>query len=69
MEVGTRVTLIEAAIDPHHRPHLRKHARDGDIGKVTTPVHGGVPGEYVLVQFENCPHAHRVLPEELEPVL
>ena len=65
MEVGTRVRIIEGRIDLK-RPHLRQHAKNGDIGEVTTAHHPGVPTGYIVVRFAQCVRGHRLLPEELE---
>lgn len=68
MEVGTRVRIVADRIDLR-RPHLRQHARTGEVGEVTTAHHPGVPTAYIVVSFALCRRGHRLLPEELEVVV
>jgi hypothetical protein len=55
----------------YSRPHLLLHARQGDVGQVSPPSRQSpsMARLYVIVRFENCERSHRVLEEELEPVV
>jgi hypothetical protein len=65
---GARVRLNQAAL-PEDRPHLQQHARQGDIGTVSAPSKQSprMAQIYIIVRFDGCGQAHRLLAHELEP--
>lgn len=69
MEHGTRVRLKREPFRSG-RPHLRVHARDGDIGVVAPPSEHspGMAQLYIIVHFDRCGRDHRLLESELERV-
>ncbi|HSX58419.1 MAG TPA: hypothetical protein VLE47_04090 [Candidatus Saccharimonadales bacterium] len=52
------------------RPHLELHGRHGDIGTVVErPKQSPKMSDlYIIVDFQNCQHQHRLLEEEIEIV-
>ena len=63
---GTKVRIKQSE-SLERRPHLAQHARQNDVGVISTPSKQSpkMANLYVIVRFEVCGHDHRLLEDEL----